>query len=154
MGPSAILRAEGLGFAAQFVVGDDAVAAPCLGMYEPGAWIARAVPKPLLMIAEAAETVIPADIQPAAYERALPPKKLVMLPGGHFDAYAEVDSGEVSASDAHGRCGPDDVLAQVQVSVGDGAARAGDAVDVDAGFWQVQELEAVEETRGGVPEDA
>ncbi|MER5540581.1 alpha/beta hydrolase [Streptomyces mirabilis] len=56
-------------------------------MYEPGAWIARVAPKPLLMIAETAETVIPADIQLAAYERALPPKKLVMLPGGHFDAY-------------------------------------------------------------------
>ncbi|WP_405894447.1 hypothetical protein OG272_21170 [Streptomyces sp. NBC_00104] len=89
VGPSAILRAEGLGFAAQFVVGDDAVDDHCLGMYEAGAWIARAVPKPLLVITEAAETVIPANIQPAAYERALPPKKLVMLPGGHFDACAE-----------------------------------------------------------------
>jgi fermentation-respiration switch protein FrsA (DUF1100 family) len=56
-------------------------------LYEPGAWIGRVSPTPLMMIVETAETVIPADIQLAAYERALQPKDLVLLPGGHFDAY-------------------------------------------------------------------
>jgi hypothetical protein len=39
------------------------------------------------MIVETAETVIPSDIQLAAYERALQPKDLLLVPGGHFDAY-------------------------------------------------------------------
>ncbi|BCW05698.1 alpha/beta fold hydrolase [Arthrobacter sp. NtRootA1] len=56
-------------------------------LYEPGVWIGRVSPTPLMMIVETAETVIPADIQLAAYERALQPKELVLLPGGHFDAY-------------------------------------------------------------------
>ncbi|WP_256966733.1 alpha/beta hydrolase [Streptomyces caniscabiei] len=56
-------------------------------LYEPGVWIARVSPKPLLMIVGTGETVIPADIQLAAFERALAPKELVLLPGGHFDAY-------------------------------------------------------------------
>jgi fermentation-respiration switch protein FrsA (DUF1100 family) len=56
-------------------------------MYEPGHWISRISPKPFLMIVETAETVIPSDIQLAAYERALQPKDLLLVPGGHFDAY-------------------------------------------------------------------
>ncbi|MFF7047290.1 alpha/beta hydrolase [Streptomyces griseorubiginosus] len=56
-------------------------------LYEPGNWIARISPKPLMMIVETSETVIPTDIQLAAFERALAPKELVLLPGGHFDAY-------------------------------------------------------------------
>ncbi|MFG2731553.1 alpha/beta hydrolase [Streptomyces canus] len=56
-------------------------------LYEPGAWVARVSPKPLMMIVETGETVVPADIQLAAFERALSPKELVLLPGGHFDAY-------------------------------------------------------------------
>lgn len=56
-------------------------------MYEPGTWIARVSPTPLLMIVGLADTVTLADVALAAYERALPPKKLVTLPGGHFDAY-------------------------------------------------------------------
>lgn len=56
-------------------------------LYEPGVWIDRVSPTPLMMIVETEETVIPADIQLAAYERALPPKRLVLVPGGHFDAY-------------------------------------------------------------------
>ncbi|BBC29508.1 uncharacterized protein SGFS_008020 [Streptomyces graminofaciens] len=31
--------------------------------------------------------MVPADLQLAAFERALSPKELVLLPGGHFDAY-------------------------------------------------------------------
>ncbi|NUT45693.1 MAG: alpha/beta hydrolase [Saccharothrix sp.] len=56
-------------------------------LYEPGGWIARISPKPLMMIVETGETVVPADLQLAAFERALAPKELVLLPGGHFDAY-------------------------------------------------------------------
>ncbi|MFF3335649.1 alpha/beta hydrolase [Streptomyces sp. NPDC002888] len=56
-------------------------------LYEPGGWIARVSPKPLMMIVETGETVVPADLQLAAFERALSPKELVLLPGSHFDAY-------------------------------------------------------------------
>lgn len=56
-------------------------------LYEPGVWINRISPKPLMMIVETGETVIPTDIQLTAFERALAPKELVLLPGGHFDAY-------------------------------------------------------------------
>ncbi|MGP4015039.1 alpha/beta hydrolase [Saccharopolyspora sp. 5N708] len=56
-------------------------------MYEPGNWIGRVSPTPLLMIVEMNDTAIPADLQLAAYQKALPPKDLLTLPGGHFDAY-------------------------------------------------------------------
>jgi cephalosporin-C deacetylase-like acetyl esterase len=56
-------------------------------MYEPGAWIARVSPTPLLLIVALADTVTVTDLALAAYERALEPKKLVTIPGGHFDPY-------------------------------------------------------------------
>jgi hypothetical protein len=56
-------------------------------MYEPGQWVSRVSPTPLLMIIGLNDTITLADTGLAAYERALQPKKLVTLPGGHFDAY-------------------------------------------------------------------
>ncbi|MBJ2154278.1 alpha/beta hydrolase [Variovorax sp. IB41] len=56
-------------------------------MYEPGAWIARVSPTPLLMVVALNDTVTVTDLALAAYERALEPKKLVSIPGGHFDPY-------------------------------------------------------------------
>jgi cephalosporin-C deacetylase-like acetyl esterase len=56
-------------------------------MYEPGQWVSRVSPTPLLMIIGLNDTITLADTGLAAYERALQPKKLVTIPGGHFDPY-------------------------------------------------------------------
>ena len=56
-------------------------------MYEPGAWIARVSPTPLLMIVALADHITLTDLELRAYEQALEPKKLVTIEGGHFDAY-------------------------------------------------------------------
>ena len=56
-------------------------------MYEPAQWVSRVSPTPLLMIIGLNDTITLADTGLAAYERALQPKKLVTIPGGHFDPY-------------------------------------------------------------------
>ncbi len=56
-------------------------------MYEPGNWIARVSPTPLLMVVATHDAITLTDVELAAYERALEPKRLLMLEGGHFDAY-------------------------------------------------------------------
>jgi hypothetical protein len=55
--------------------------------YEPGAYIQHISPTPLLMVIAAQDHLTVADEALAAYERALEPKKLTLLEGGHFDAY-------------------------------------------------------------------
>jgi fermentation-respiration switch protein FrsA (DUF1100 family) len=57
--------------------------------YEPGAWIGYISPTPLLMLVALQDHLTVADEALAAYERALQPKKLVTLKGGHFEAYVE-----------------------------------------------------------------
>lgn len=56
--------------------------------YDPSTFIARIAPTPLLMIVARKDCVTPTDIALNAYSRANEPKQLVMLDGGHFDAYA------------------------------------------------------------------
>jgi hypothetical protein len=56
-------------------------------MYEPGAWIARLSPTPLLLIVALADHITLTDLALRAYEQALEPKKLVTIEGGHFDPY-------------------------------------------------------------------
>ncbi|MFJ9448123.1 alpha/beta hydrolase [Kitasatospora sp. NPDC101235] len=56
-------------------------------MYEPGTWIARVSPTPLLMVVALADTVTVTDLALAAYERALEPKRLQLIAGGHFAPY-------------------------------------------------------------------
>jgi fermentation-respiration switch protein FrsA (DUF1100 family) len=56
-------------------------------MYEPGNWVARVSPTPLLMVVAMSDTITVTDLALAAYERALQPKRLVTIPGGHFDPY-------------------------------------------------------------------
>lgn len=56
-------------------------------MYEPGAWIARVSPTPLLMIVASEDRVTVSDVALEAYQRALEPKQLALIPGGHFDPY-------------------------------------------------------------------
>lgn len=58
--------------------------------YEPGAYIALISPTPLLMIVGVSDHLTVSDLAIAAYERAYEPKRLVLLPGGHFDAYVEL----------------------------------------------------------------
>ncbi len=58
-----------------------------LGEYEPGDYITRISPTPLLLIIAANDHLAVADEAFAAYNRALEPKSLLVLPGGHFDAY-------------------------------------------------------------------
>ena len=57
--------------------------------YEPGAYIEWISPTPLLMVVAAGDHLTVADEALAAYNRALEPKRLTLLPGGHFDAYVE-----------------------------------------------------------------
>jgi uncharacterized protein len=55
--------------------------------YEPGSYISFISPTPLMMVVALGDHLTGADQALLAYERALQPKRLVMLPGGHFDAY-------------------------------------------------------------------
>ena len=58
-----------------------------LGEYEPGDYITQISPTPLLMIIANQDHLAMADEAFAAYNRALEPKRLLVLNGGHFDAY-------------------------------------------------------------------
>jgi uncharacterized protein len=60
-----------------------------LSEYEPGVYISRISPTPLCVVVAALDHLTPAEFAIAAYERALEPKRLVILDGGHFDAYTE-----------------------------------------------------------------
>jgi cephalosporin-C deacetylase-like acetyl esterase len=56
-------------------------------MYEPGRWVSRVSPTPLLMVVAMHDEITVTDLALAAYEQALQPKKLALIPGGHFDPY-------------------------------------------------------------------
>jgi uncharacterized protein len=56
-------------------------------MYEPGVWIGRVSPTPLLMVVARGDTITLTDLALDAYERALEPKRLELIPGGHFHPY-------------------------------------------------------------------
>jgi len=58
-----------------------------VGEYEPKDVIWQISPTPFLMIVGEDDNVAPRDLALAAYAQALEPKELVMIPGGHFDAY-------------------------------------------------------------------
>jgi uncharacterized protein len=57
--------------------------------YEPSAYLERISPTPLLMVVAAGDHLTPTDLALEAYQQAREPKKLVLLPGGHFDAYVK-----------------------------------------------------------------
>jgi fermentation-respiration switch protein FrsA (DUF1100 family) len=57
--------------------------------YEPGAYIEWISPTPFMMVVAAGDHLTVSDEALAAFARALEPKKLVLLPGGHFDAYVK-----------------------------------------------------------------
>jgi uncharacterized protein len=60
-----------------------------LGEYNPGDYIAQISPTPLLLLPARNDVLTPSAFAIGAYEQAREPKKLVILPGGHFDAYVK-----------------------------------------------------------------
>ncbi|MEO8627178.1 MAG: alpha/beta hydrolase [Betaproteobacteria bacterium] len=55
--------------------------------YQPMAAINRISPTPYLMIIAAEDAITPTDAQKRAFERAKDPKRLVIVPGRHIDAF-------------------------------------------------------------------
>jgi len=55
--------------------------------FDPVGPIRLIAPTPLLLIGAEYDTLVPADLVVAAYERALEPKAVLLLPCGHFDVY-------------------------------------------------------------------
>lgn len=56
-------------------------------MYHPGLWVDRVSPTPLMMIVAENDTTAATDLALKAFEKALEPKSLVMIKGGHYDPY-------------------------------------------------------------------
>jgi uncharacterized protein len=65
--------------------------------YEPGAFLPLIAPTPVQMVVSPHDRLVAGELATAAYETAAHPKKLVLVPGGHFDAYTgpgfEITSG-------------------------------------------------------------
>jgi len=59
-----------------------------LRAYEPATHIHHISPTPLLMTVARNDVLTPTDLAIAAYARALEPKELHILPGGHFEGYS------------------------------------------------------------------
>jgi uncharacterized protein len=57
--------------------------------YEPGSFVERIAPTPLLMIVGDGDVVCPTDMALAAFNRAGEPKRLELYQGGHFSAYTD-----------------------------------------------------------------
>lgn len=55
--------------------------------YEPGRFLPLIAPTPLQMVVAPNDRLVAGELAAAAYEQAAHPKKLVIVPGGHFDAY-------------------------------------------------------------------
>ena len=66
--------------------------------YEPGRWIDRISPTPLLLIVADHDTTAPTDLALAAYERALEPKSLLIIPGGHYAPYLDAFTASSKAA--------------------------------------------------------
>ena len=64
---------------------------------EEQAYLKRISPTPLLMVVAPNDRLVAGELASEAYETAAHPKKLVLVPGGHFDAYVgrgfEISSG-------------------------------------------------------------
>jgi fermentation-respiration switch protein FrsA (DUF1100 family) len=68
--------------------------------YEPITYLPYISPTPLLMLVAAGDHLVPSELAIAAYDKAHEPKRLVILPGGHFDAYtAGFESASTAARD-------------------------------------------------------
>jgi uncharacterized protein len=68
--------------------------------YEPDSYVHRIAPTPLLVLVAENDVLTPTELTLATYQKAREPKKLVILPGGHFDAYVKgFDASMVPARD-------------------------------------------------------
>lgn len=68
--------------------------------YEPGQWICRIGPKPLLMIVADCDNQTPTDLQLDAFNRAREPKELLLISGGHYAVYtSHFESTSSAAAD-------------------------------------------------------
>jgi fermentation-respiration switch protein FrsA (DUF1100 family) len=68
--------------------------------YSPATYLPRISPTPLLLVVAERDILTPTDLAVAAYDRALEPKRLAIIPGGHFDAYTvgfDHSAGEATA---------------------------------------------------------
>jgi len=66
--------------------------------YEPGAYLPYVSPTPLQIVAARGDHLTVADLAIEAIELAREPKRLVILPGGHFDAYVDGFDGASGAA--------------------------------------------------------
>jgi NADP-dependent 3-hydroxy acid dehydrogenase YdfG len=80
-------------------------------MYEPRIWVPRLSPTPLLMVVALSDTMTATDLALAAYQRALEPKRVQLISGGHFAPYLDQFPLAVAAATewfsehpAHSRC--------------------------------------------------
>lgn len=68
--------------------------------YEPVSYLPYISPTPLLLVVAHGDHLVPSELALAAYERAHQPKDLVILAGGHFDAYVtDFDAASGQARD-------------------------------------------------------
>jgi len=68
--------------------------------YEPGAYLPFISPTPLLMLVARGDHLTVSDLAISAFQTANEPRKLVILPGGHFDAYVKgFEAASVPARD-------------------------------------------------------
>jgi uncharacterized protein len=67
-------------------------------VYNASDYIEMVSPRPLLMIVADDDTLSGTDLQLSAFNRALEPKQLRIIPGGHFDPYVEQFEATSSAA--------------------------------------------------------
>lgn len=60
-----------------------------LGEYVPADFVEYISPTPLLLLPAVNDVLTPTDLAIGAYERARAPKRIEILPGGHFDIYTK-----------------------------------------------------------------
>ena len=68
--------------------------------YDPAAVLPRIAPTPLLMLVAPDDELAPAEFATDAFATAHEPKRIEMLPGGHFDAYTGTPFEQSSAAAA------------------------------------------------------
>ncbi len=69
--------------------------------YDPTPYVHAIAPTPLLMIITDNDIITPTELEKKAFERAKEPKKLVVIPGGHFEVYQgpKLDTAAGAATD-------------------------------------------------------
>jgi fermentation-respiration switch protein FrsA (DUF1100 family) len=63
--------------------------ARCGRGHGPGTYLPYISPTPFLLLVAEGDHLVPSELAIAAFDTAHQPKELVILPGGHFDAYTK-----------------------------------------------------------------